>query len=84
MGLMGVYNMEFLVKRTSLLSDAPASKPTFDRNIYHKNINGVERWFIKFENLSDLLEFIKRENEQVVIGFCDGIWSIEIYDDYRE
>ena len=45
-----------------------------------------ECYFVNIETLDDLLKLMKEVNEQLILTYkpTDNLYSIEIYDDYRE
>ena len=41
-------------------------------------------WFVNIDSLEQLIKFQNKYGEIIVGEYCDGVPSIEIYDDYRE
>lgn len=60
---------------------------TFCSGIQRTLPNDREGWFIGLNSLEELIEFIKKVDNKIVIQECydnETIYEIEIYDDYRE
>ena len=43
-------------------------------------------YFVNIETIDDLLKLMKEVNERIILSYTpqDNLYSIEIYDDYRE
>lgn len=75
----------FTIKRTSYFW--PYEKPPCEGCTKAEVREGnriVTVWVKEIETLEDLLAFIAKEDEDVVVSLAGSGYSIEIYDDYRE
>lgn len=82
--------MKLYVTRTSIWGskdspcDGAIKEKYFVENVFGDKIER-SRFFINIENLEELMEFIKKQDSEVIVGTdFDGLNTIEIYDDYRE
>jgi len=68
--------MEFRVKRTS--NHGGKKLPCLEA--YKKD----GKWVVKIDSLDELITFVRTHGEIVVDETPDGLFAIEIYDDWRE
>jgi hypothetical protein len=78
--------MEFVIERTSDFGTSinqPVEKAFPCEDPY-----GNPSWHIKFDTLEDLMNFIKEEDCEIIMGsgsyHRDRLPYVEIYDDWRE
>lgn len=68
--------MKFNVSRTSLWFD---KKPCEEAE---KQKDG--KWILKIKTLKELLSFCEKYEPIIIAKDKDGLYSVEIYDDWRE
>lgn len=80
--------MKFIITSTSSewLSDSP--KPCEGAVLSeHKTAHGENIWEIEINSLEELIELKKKLNYPIILlnpNQIEGMYQLEIYDDYRE
>lgn len=75
--------MKCLVTRTS---DRGGNEQPCSEAVYKHTGEGKDTydWFVEFSDLDELGKFCAEYGDVIFKPIKDGLWSIEIYDDYRE